>query len=246
MALTGKKVSVKNIIAKVFRDLDIREESDFINMIEWADEALAHIGVFDQLETKYWCTDIKFYKAELPCDMVYINSISVDGQNLTVANNPYGVQHYDSYETHADSGLSVNIDKVKNSAYGGFIDFDKYYNSFTIQNGYIKFAQKEGTLNISYQAIPSDEEGYPLIPDDVSFREAVYRYIVYKWMYPQVIKGKIDKAFLADAEQKWYWYCNQAGAKAMMPDITKLENIKRNFLKLKPDLRRFDNFFNNL
>ena len=40
--LTGKKVSVKNIIAKVFRDLKLKEEQDFIDFLEWADEALAH------------------------------------------------------------------------------------------------------------------------------------------------------------------------------------------------------------
>ena len=246
MALTGRKVSVKNIIAKVFRDLDLREEADFINMLEWSAEALDHIAVFDQLETKFWCTEVNFYKAELPCDMVYINSISVNGENLKPATNPFGSQHLEDYNTNADSGLAVNIDKVQNAAYAGLLDLRNHNNSYTIANGYIKLAKKDGTLSISYQAMPTDEEGYPLIPDEVSFREAVYRYIVYKWMYPQVLKGKIDPRMLADAEQKWNWYCNQAGAKAMMPDQAKLENIKRNYLKLKPDLYRFDSFFNNI
>lgn len=244
--LTGKTVSVKNIIAKVFRDLNLKEEQDFINFIEWSDEALAHIGVFEQLVTKQYCTDIKFYKAELPCDIVSINSISVDGVNLRPENNPYGSQKYEYNISNEDTGLSEQVDKIKNPLYKSVLDINEYPNSYTIQNGFIRFSKEKGTLNMSYQAIPSDEEGYPLIPDEVSFREAVYRYIVYKWLYPQAIIGKVDFRIVADAEQKWYWYCNQAGAKAMMPDIAKLENIKRNYLKLKPDLYRFDKFFSNI
>lgn len=246
MALTGKKVSLKNIIAKVFRDLNLKEEQDFINFLEWGNEALEQIGVFEQLETRYYCTEVKFYKATIPCDMIYINSVSVDGVNLRPASNQYGAQRYEDHNSTADSGLAVNIDKVQNAAYVGILDLVKYPNSYTIANGYIQLSKEKGTLNIAYQGVPEDEEGYPLVPDDVSFREAVYRYIVYKWMYPQVIVGKIDARLLADAEQKWHWYCNQAGAKAQMPDQGKLENIARNYLKLKPDLYRFDKFYDNI
>lgn len=246
MALTGRTVSLKNIIAKVFRDLNLKEEQDFINMIEWGAEALEQIGVFEQLTTKVYCADIKFYKAPIPCDMVYINSVAVDGVNLKPSSNQFGVQQFEDTSDRADTGLAINIDKVQNAAYAGILDLVQHPNAYTISGGYIKLAKEKGKLQISYQAVPEDEEGYPLVPDDVSFREAVYRYIVYKWMYPQVIVGKIDARLLSDAEQKWHWYCNQAGAKAQMPDQGKLENIARNYLRLKPDLYRFDKFYDNI
>lgn len=52
MALSGKTISLKQIIAKVYRDLQLKEEDNFIDFIEWGAEALEQIGVFEQLTTK--------------------------------------------------------------------------------------------------------------------------------------------------------------------------------------------------
>nr|DAJ23350.1 MAG TPA: hypothetical protein [Caudoviricetes sp.] len=42
---------------------------------------------------------------------------------------------------------------------------------------------------MSYKAIPTDERGYPLIPDLSSYQEAIYWYVVMKLNFSKFIKG---------------------------------------------------------
>jgi len=248
MSLTGRHVSLKNIIAKVYRDLKLKEEEDFIDFFEWGAEALEQIGVFEQLETKGLCIPINFYKAELPCDLVYLNYISYDNKNLLPSSNLQGPVITDDVSNTEYTGLSLpdHVARFDTPAYVGGISQGTPINSYTISNGYIKVGVQDGDLHISYQAMPTDEEGYPLVPDDVSFREAVYRYIVYKHLYPKYVRGEVSDRVIADAENKWLWYCGQAGAKAQMPSLAGLESMARSYLSLKPNVQQFKNFFEDL
>lgn len=247
MALNGKHVSLKNIIAKVYRDLKLTEEEEFVDFIEWGAEALEQIGVFEQLETKGLCIPINFYKAELPCDLVYINYIGFGNQNLLPSNNLQGVVKHETEVDGEDStGLSIRTGFDPKSLITAHQGLDYSTASYTISNGFIHVSEESGDLHISYQAMPLDSEGYPLVPDDVSFREAVYRYIVYKWIYPKYLRNEVQERAYRDAEDKWLWYCGQAGAKAQMPNLAKMESIARSYLSLRPNTQQFKTFFEDL
>ena len=94
--------------------------------------------------------------------------------------------------------------------------------------------------------MPTDSEGYPLIPDYAEFKEAIYWYINMKYSYAFWRRGEIRDGIYQDAEQKWHWYCQQAANKGMMPDLGQLENIKRSYLSLRPKTEQFKNFYSNL
>lgn len=247
MALTGKQVSLKNIIAKVYRDLGLKEEEDFINFIEWGAEALEQIGVFEQLETKTLCIPINFYKAELPCDLVYLNYVSYGNKNLQPSSSLTGPVMTEEDRSRDWTGLSLPDSILTNVNYIPSISSSSSArNSYSISGGYLNIGVEKGDVHINYQAMPVDEEGYPLVPDHVSFREAVYRYIVYKWLYPRYIRGEADARMIGDAEQKWLWYCGQAGAQAQMPSLGKMENMARRFISLRPNVYQFQSFFEDL
>jgi hypothetical protein len=118
---------------------------------------------------------------------------------------------------------------------------DPYY---TINNSYIKTNYKDGYLMIAYTAIPTDTEGYPLIPDDEGFKEAIYWYIVKKYWYPKWVLGEIRDRVYYDAQNSWNFYCRQAYGNAMMPNIDQLESLKNKWLELVPEINDFNNFFN--
>lgn len=245
--LNGNYVSLKNIIAKVYRDFGLKEEDDFANMIEWGAEALEQIGVFEQLTTETKDIEICFYKGVLPSNLVYINQVMYLGRPLMPTTNNFGPLKTFNNIVTTDEGLSVNQDKIENGVFAGI---ERYYDtpndSYKIQHGYIKTSFCDGCITISYQQLPLDEEEYPLVPDDVSFREAIYRYIVYKYLYPMYVMGKVSENVYKDAEVKWLWYCAQAGTKAQMPDLNKLESIKRSYLSLRPKPNQFKTFFEKL
>jgi len=112
--------------------------------------------------------------------------------------------------------------------------------------GWIKTNQETGYLMVAYQAIPLDTDGYPLVPDDQSFLEALYWYINVKVMYPDWVAGRIRDAVYYDARRSWNYYCKQAYGNAMMPAADQLESFKNSWLRLVPEIRQHKDFFSTL
>jgi hypothetical protein len=117
---------------------------------------------------------------------------------------------------------------------------------YTITNNYIKTNIKDGYLMVAYQAIPTDIDKYPMIPNDESFMEAIYWYIVMKLKFPEWMEGRIRDAVYYRIENKWNYYCKQAYGNAMMPNIDQLESIKNTWLKLVPEIGQHETFFSTL
>jgi len=118
--------------------------------------------------------------------------------------------------------------------------------TFVITPGWIKTNQEIGYLLLSYQAIPVDKDGYPLVPDDESFLEALYWYINMKLMYPEWKEGRVRDAVYYDARRSWNYYCKQAYGNALMPDSEKLESIKNSWLRLVEEIDEHDTFYSTL
>ena len=117
---------------------------------------------------------------------------------------------------------------------------------YVVKPGYINTNVRDGYLMISYQAVPTDENGLPLIPDDQGYIEAVYWYLVKKYMYPKWIKGEIRPDVYAHAESKWRFYCQQAYANAMMPNQDGMESIKNTWLRLVPEIKAHNEFYSTV
>jgi hypothetical protein len=118
--------------------------------------------------------------------------------------------------------------------------------TYVVTPGYIKTALKTGYIMLSYQAVPVDNEGYPMIPDDESFEEAIYWYINMKLTYPDWKMGRIRDAVYYDARNSWNFYRKQAYAHAMMPNVDQLESIKNAWLRLVPEINEHSNGFSTL
>jgi hypothetical protein len=140
--------------------------------------------------------------------------------------------------------LSTLLESSPSTAIGsGYSTTDCIY---TIRGGYLKTNIETGFISITYQAIPTDNEGYPLIPDLDSFREALYWYINMKLLYPQWKTGQVRDAIYLDARRSWNYYCKQAYGEAMMPDRGQLESIKNSWLRLIPNISEVDTDFSHL
>ena len=152
------------------------------------------------------------------------------------------------YETALST---LNSDPVFKSKISGIMNSDSgsttSYNDngsqsikYTINNNYIKLNVKEGYIRLVYSAMPLDIDGYPLVPDESSFRDALYWYIVTHLYYPDWVLGTIRDRVFEHAESKWRFYAKQAYAVSLLPDIAQLESIKNQWLKLMPDLFAYD------
>lgn len=118
--------------------------------------------------------------------------------------------------------------------------------TYVINGSYINTNQRDGYIMMAYQAVPVDVDGYPLVPDDDSFLEALYWYIVMKLYYPEWKQGTIRDAVYYDARRSWNFFCKQAYGNAIMPNTDQLESIKNDWLRLKPELNQWSTGFSTL
>jgi len=119
--------------------------------------------------------------------------------------------------------------------------------TYLVQGGYIKTNMASGYLMVAYQAVPTDNEGYPMIPDNQSYMEAIYWYIAMKLMYPEWAAGRVRDAVYMDAKRSWNFYCKQAYGNAMMPNgAGQLETIKNTWHRLVEEINEHDSFFTTM
>ena len=81
----------------------------------------------------------------------------------------------------------------------------QYEETYIVDCDYIKTSFASGKICLSYMAFPTDEDCYPLVPDDISFKEAMFWYIYKKLLLlnPLIKKNGINYTF---AEQQWKYY----------------------------------------
>jgi len=227
----GKYVSIEPIIAKVYRDLGMANDLDITDAIEWAGEAMELIGATVALNEKVKSLTVKEYKTKIPCDLYYINTVSgvdmlVDEDDCPVNSTTYKAMRYttDSYH-HWRCGSSQ--DHV--------CDSDMTY---AVNDNYLFPNFEEGKLLVSYMAMPVDSRGYPKIPDDVKFKEAVAGHIKWRLGFIKWMNGKMPAAVYQKLEQDRDWYIGAAQNRDKMPSEDMMESIKNNWLRLIPKINQ--------
>ena len=121
----------------------------------------------------------------------------------------------------------------------------RYEETYIVDCDYIKTSFASGKICISYMAFPVDEECYPLVPDDISYQEAMFWYIYKKILLsnPRFKNNQIGYEF---ADAKWKFYCTQARNAANYPDIDRYESFMNQWVRMIPDINRHDLVFENL
>jgi len=121
----------------------------------------------------------------------------------------------------------------------------KYKDTYLVENGFIKTSFPTGKLCLSYTAFPTDADCYPMVPAEISFKEAMFWYIYKKLLLfnPNIKKNGIDYKF---AEDQWKFYCTQARNAANYPDIDKMASFMDQWVRLIPNMNRHDSFFEDL
>lgn len=135
----------------------------------------------------------------------------------------------------------TNNVQVKSSYVNTTIDY-----TYLITSNYLKTNVSSGYIMMAYQAIPTDNNGYPLIPDDADFMEAIYWYITMKLLYPQWKQGSVRDQVYYDARRSWNYNCKKAYGNALMPNIDQLESIKNGWLRLVPEINEHATGFSTL
>lgn len=218
--------SVKSIITKLYRDLGINSEIEQSSIIEWCGEAMSMIGAYSQYKNLSAVFEVDNYRVKLPCDFVYLIDISYN-------NNPMSYQN----KSMLNNQLCPDCNNIPTCCTS---------ETFYIENGYINTSFETGDLCVIYQAVVVDEEGFPMVPDNVYFDKALAAYCTYMLDRIEYRKGKIAKDVYKDSERDWLWYVNSARGSANMPTLAELENLKNLWVRLIPLTNEYKNGFSNI
>ena len=74
---------------------------------------------------------------------------------------------------------------------------------YYVEDGYIKTSFESGKVCLSYKAFPTDAECYPLVPDDISYKEAMFWYIYKKMLLGATFDATKNGIEYGFADQKW-------------------------------------------
>lgn len=210
-----KFTSSKEIVAKIYRDLNLTSEDRTLAILEYIGEALEHLNSPIQFVRKEVNFKIQDRRVAIPPDLIEILSVSKDGKPLTV-----------------DVGYGTTEVKRLNNASVYRLNGDFLYVPFD-----------SGKIRMLYLAYPTDDECFPLIPDDISFKEAISRYCIMKLKYPDALNGQLDYKLYKDLEVDWHFYCKQARAKALFPNMDMLESIRKIWNRMIPYVNSHSKFY---
>lgn len=203
-------ISIQVVVAKLYRDLGLEDPNYELDFIEWIGEALSFIGSYSQYEQKNATLSVTSYSTTLPNDLIKIQQVSYDKKIIQF--NPT------SFFLHEENSPNIHVTSEE---------------SYTVVPGYIKTSFEEGDLFISYLSLPKDSDGYPLVPDNQYFLDALFWYC-YRQMLLKGYQSRVKEITYFFADEKWRFYCTAARNQANYPSIDEYERFNQIWKGLLP------------
>lgn len=258
--ISGKLISLKDVVWRVYRDSGIQDEIPFSDVCEWAVDALEliyHPDNFQRKVTGYKndeSFDVTNYRLKVPCDLVHVVAVSVDGFPALPSTNTYhqlmegsccGVDEFASIlsnGTYVDGFGNTFITNLGTVYTGVPLTYE-------LNNDWITLSVKEGKVCLAYLAHPTDECGLPMFPDNISYKEAITKCILMRLDYLKWRQSPSDQGLrnlYEHSEREYNFYLAQAQNAAKSPDINKMESIKNMLLRSVPKINHWASNFAHL
>lgn len=199
------------------------QDISFETVVDYAVDFIRIVGTPPSFIEKTIDIDIKEYRGVLPCDFYQV--IQVRDMNHPNDSHPAFRHTTDSFHMSNHREEEYKHDNHRELTY-------------KIQGGMIITSVPEGKIEMAYMAMPIDEEGYPLIPDNSSYSRALELYIKLQWFTILFDTGKISAQVLSNTQQQYAWAVGQAQTDLIRPTIDQMESITAAWNKLLPDITK--------
>ena len=211
--ISGKTVSVNEILRRVTR-LFPNYPIAFGDIISDISDGLSQIGAPLQYEDFTESIPVNNYKGELPCNLAYIKQVKdlETGIAYTYASNSF----------HSEYHTSDSPDLFRK---------DSRY-SYTISKNHIHTNKASRDVVIAYSGLPVDERGYPLIPAEASYLEALTYYVAEKIAFELLLKSKIIDHVYQRVSDKKDFYMGQATSEGTIPSPDQMDAISNAWTRL--------------
>ena len=215
-------ISIKEVLDNLL-DNPLLQDLTLERVVNYTVDFIRKVGMPKIYIEKTANLEIKEYRALLPCDFHKMIQVRVfrEGYSQVFRSST------DSFHLSKDKGDSHDL-------------------TYKLQGQAIYTSMKNGTIEIVYQAIPVDCDGYPMIADNSSFREALELYITKKRYKVLFDTGKIRGDVYSSTCQDYAFAVGQAQTSLIMPTIDEMESITNSWNTLIPRVREHSfGFINN-
>lgn len=97
--------------------------------------------------------------------------------------------------------------------------------TFVVQGDYIHTSIEKGVIELSYRAIDTDTDGYPLLPDNSNFTRALELYIKQQYYTILFELGKITSQVYNNTQQQYAWAVGALETDMQRLDLSKAETF---------------------
>lgn len=217
--------NIRRILDRVMRH-PMMKDIPFESAVEYAVDFIQLMGTPAIYDEKTAVINIEDYRGQLPCDfaqMIQVRELN-DDETRPVATYRYSADSFHMSNVHAPIP------------------------SFTykIQGMCIFTSTQNAKLEIAYRAFATDEEGYPLLPDNVSFLRGLEAYIKLQWFTIKFDMGEINVSVFNNVKQEYCWAAGDAQSEFSRLDLDKAETLFNSFKTLLPRTNsHFTGFFDD-
>lgn len=165
-------------------------------------------------------------------------------EEFTVENNRVLLPKY-FYEVNQIVDNNGTID-LATSTFHYDMTNSNHSKKFFIRSGYIHFNFKSGTIKMSYQSLPMDEDDIPMIPDNSDFIRALLAYIKVQKYTVLFDTGKLNQAVLQLAQRDYAFAVGACETEFQRMNIPSMEEFRKMNNKVFVDRNQYNKKFNNL
>ncbi len=236
----GNTVSYKNVVDKVFRDFGFKYDINDEEVLEWLAEFMAHTNVGLVMTDKVAYLDICDGRSDLPLDLHKIKQ-AAELQGVT-----------STEEAKCGKGTIVPMRWSTDNFHVRYHLDDRDYttqseNTYTVGQGYIFPSFSKGMVALSYEAIPTDDCGYPTIPAEQQWLEAGSWFIAHKIARKLWLRNEIpaDKFQIIERDRDWY-FAQAVNFSKQFNGVDDAESFKNQHVRTIPSIQSHASFFANM
>ena len=259
-------VSIQEVIARVIRNTRIQDTSYIQDMNEWIPEAMGYMRTRMELKYSWADIEIEFHKGKLPCGLIHIMAVEHNGYRLKYSNT---IKHYatghDMRHNHqgAENQPSVFVSSIYTQNQAPYTGFENHIwksdlKSFSetikdalccdihpteyyqIEMDYINTSMADTIVRIHYLSQPVDKDGFPLIPDNENYKEALYYYVRAK----MIGCGYKDNVFSEEQLlQRFEMYAARAMGQIRYPSTDVMQSRIDSMVRFIPPANYWENYF---
>lgn len=222
MVKNNQYTKLQEVLSRILRH-PMLQDVTMEAAVQYTIDFIHIFGFPNMYETKEAAITISQYRGQLPCDLISINQVKEKCSGICL-------------RSMTDTFFPTkNTDYIKRQ-------FTKYSDlTYKTQNQVIFTSFENGEVLVNYNAVPVDENGFPLIIDNPVYLKTLELYIKLEVFTIKYDEGKIPDRVLQNTQQQYAWKAGQLQSEFNIPSESEMESICNSWTTLIQRTNDFEN-----